>query len=94
MLENRSFPPAPNGFAAVLAVKGALPPRQKNGAPLTAAGRRERLRYGGKAKTKKTSQSFLRRQGLVLVLRLCPVFHQKISRQDLLPTTISTSIDP
>jgi len=34
-----SFPPLSDSFAAVLAVKGALTPRPKNRAPLTAPGR-------------------------------------------------------
>jgi hypothetical protein len=54
----------------------------------------ERLRYGGKAKTKRPHQSFLRRQGLVLALPLGFVFHQKMLRQDRLQTTISHSLAP
>jgi hypothetical protein len=37
----RSFSSPDDAFTAVLAVKGSLTPRLENGAPLTAAGRRE-----------------------------------------------------
>jgi hypothetical protein len=36
---------------------------------------------------------FFVERGLLLVLRLCPDFHQKMLRQDRLQTTISTSVD-
>jgi hypothetical protein len=78
MLE-KVFSSRAHDFAAVLTVKGALRRARKRRA-LDRCGPLQGAPLWRKSKNKKTSQSFLRRQSLLPVLRLGFVFHQKMLR--------------